>query len=84
MAKRNPLYTTRAWRQLRVWVLARDGGQCQVQLPGVCIGAPATHVDHIVPLSVDPDRAMDPTNLRAACSPCNLHLGGKLGAARPY
>lgn len=63
--------STRAWRRLRAAVLERDGHVCQVRL--VCDGAPATHVDHIVPV-VDGGRD-DPGNLRAACAACNLRRG---------
>lgn len=60
--------STRAWRQLRAWVLARDNHQCQIRLPG-CTGH-ATHVDHIITKA---DDGLDiPENLRAACQPCNL------------
>lgn len=80
MVKRNPLYTTKAWRDLRKRVLSRDNHECQIRLPG-CEGW-ATHVDHITPLSEAPDLALSPANLRAACKSCNLYLGGRLGANR--
>ena len=80
MVKRDPLYTTRAWRQLRLRVLARDGYVCQMNLPG-CVGN-ASHVDHIVPRAVDPDLVMTLSNLRAACHVCNEAEGGRLGAER--
>jgi 5-methylcytosine-specific restriction endonuclease McrA len=38
--------STTAWRKVRALVLARDGGQCMIQLSG-CTGR-ATHCDHIV------------------------------------
>ncbi len=47
-----------AWRK----VLLRD--------PCAYCGAPAAHVDHIVPSS--DGGAHDPANYTAACSPCNL------------
>lgn len=81
MTTRRSIYTTRAWRALRLRIIARDGGVCQVQVPGVCIGV-ASQADHIVPVAVDADRVMDPANLRASCGPCNAWLGGRLGAAR--
>lgn len=80
MPKRNPLYSSRVWRDLRKRILDRDGHQCQIRLP-VCTGW-ATHVDHIIPRSVNPDLQLDPGNLRAACRECNLYLGGKHGAKR--
>lgn len=72
--------STTAWRKLRAAVLLRDGGVCQLQLPGVCTGT-ATHVDHIVPKGAGgPD---EPSNLRASCAPCNLHRGEDLGNPEP-
>jgi 5-methylcytosine-specific restriction endonuclease McrA len=63
--------STRAWRKLRAQILERDGGVCQLRL--VCDGAPATHVDHIVPRI---DGGQDtPENCRASCQPCNLSRG---------
>lgn len=75
------LYTTKAWRDLRKRILARDGNQCQIRLRDVCTGW-ATEVDHIIPRVEAPDLAMVPSNLRAACRQCNLYLGGLLGASR--
>jgi 5-methylcytosine-specific restriction endonuclease McrA len=51
--------STRAWRQLREGVLARDGHRC------VVCGAPASEVDHIVPVNAGGTDA--PANLRAVC-----------------
>jgi 5-methylcytosine-specific restriction endonuclease McrA len=51
--------STRAWRTLRERILARDGHTC------VVCGAPATEVDHIMPVSVD--GSDEPANLRAVC-----------------
>jgi len=50
----------RNWALLRRRVLRRDGGVCQI------CGAPANHVDHIVPaIEGGTD---DETNLQALCS----------------
>lgn len=57
------------WQQMRAAVLQRDAGLCQIRGPQ-CVTV-ATHVDHIVPLS-EGGRRLDPANLRAACSVCNL------------
>jgi len=55
--------STRQWRKLRARVLMRDGHRCQL------CGAPATDVDHVLPVSEGgPD---DPRNLRALCASCN-------------
>lgn len=59
--------STRAWRSLRAQVLLRDRGRC------VYCGAPATHVDHVVPLSRG--GATHPANCVAACAACNLEKG---------
>lgn len=68
---------TRAFQRIAREVKQRDKYQCQIQLPGICIGHGNT-VDHIVPVSQRPDLADDPKNLRAACRPCNEHLGRKV------
>lgn len=62
----------RTWRKLRARILDRDQHQCQIRLPGICIGH-ATHVDHILPKTKG--GTDHPTNLRAACQPCNLTRG---------
>ena len=57
------------WRQMRLLILQRDRGVCQIGLPGCTLVA--GHVDHIVPLSEGGAR-LDPSNLRASCERCNL------------
>lgn len=69
---------SRAWRRLRLLVLDRDGWRCQLPtVTGSLCGAPASHVDHIVPRKDGGGDGLD--NLRAACPPCNL----RRGAGRP-
>ena len=63
------------WRRVMANALARDGYLCQLRLPG-CLGR-ATTGDHIVPVSVAPERELDPSNVRAACVPCNLRRGNR-------
>ena len=53
-----------AWRALRAQILA-DQPQCHY------CPAPATTVDHLIPLSVDPSLRLDPRNLVPACRRCN-------------
>lgn len=65
--------STRSWREQRKRILERDHHVCQVRL--VCAGAPATHVDHIVPKSRG--GTDDDSNLRAACADCNLKRGNR-------
>jgi 5-methylcytosine-specific restriction endonuclease McrA len=60
-----------AWTTTRRRIIKRDGGICQLQLPG-CTHV-ATSADHIIPASkggTDEDH-----NLQASCLPCNLRKG---------
>ncbi|MBX8687665.1 HNH endonuclease [Mycobacterium sp. 20091114027_K0903767] len=66
--------STAAWKKIRAGILARDNYYCQIQDPRRCLGR-ATTVDKIIPASRRPDLALDATNLRAACRPCNEHKG---------
>ena len=59
--------STRAWRTLRQQILQRDGFRCRY------CGAPAAHVDHIVP--VVRGGASHESNLAASCATCNLEKG---------
>lgn len=59
----DPFYKTQKWRDLRAYVLVRDGFIC-----AYCRG-PAHTVDHVVPRSKGgPDGS---ENLVAACRSCN-------------
>jgi 5-methylcytosine-specific restriction protein A len=60
----------------RAHVMKRDGHQCQIRTPGLCIGA-ANQCDHIG------DRLdHSPENMRAACEPCHqARSSGQGGAA---
>lgn len=53
-------------------IVIRDGGQCQLRYPNICLGK-ATTADHIKPVSKGGQSRAD--NLRAACQPCNEHRG---------
>jgi HNH endonuclease len=66
-------YSTAAWQRLRRLVLERDGYACRVQGPR-CRGYADT-VHHILPSSQYPGLFWEPTNLQAACRPCN-YAGG--------
>jgi 5-methylcytosine-specific restriction endonuclease McrA len=79
MAGRDPRLGTVAWRRLRLAVLDRDGWRCQLQGPG-CTTV-ATCVDHVT-ARADGGDCWDPTNLRAACRPCNGRGGAALANAR--
>jgi 5-methylcytosine-specific restriction endonuclease McrA len=63
----------KGWAAMSRAVIERDGGVCQLQLPG-CTHV-ATTADHIVPRSKGGTAAME--NLRAACRPCNSRRGNR-------
>ncbi|GAB3867348.1 hypothetical protein GCM10028801_41120 [Nocardioides maradonensis] len=67
---------TRAWRKLRDQVVEEEP-DCRLRLPG-CTGA-STTADHIKPVKTHPHLAMERTNLRGSCEPCNKKRGA--GAA---
>jgi 5-methylcytosine-specific restriction endonuclease McrA len=62
--------STRAWRQVRALVLARDHNQCQLRLDGCTITATEAHHTHGRRITGD-----DPAHLVAACKHCNLKTG---------
>ena len=61
-------YNTVHWRRVRPRILLRDGGRCQLRLPGC--SSIATEVHHVVAPPVGHPFAVD--NLRAVCKPCNI------------
>ena len=65
---------TRAFQKIATAIKQRDHYQCQIRITGICTGYGNT-VDHIIPMSERPDLADEPSNLRAACRPCNEHKG---------
>lgn len=71
MSWRGDRTTPPGWESQRRRVMERDGGVCQVKLPG-CTGV-ATDVDHIVP-NWRLGRPATDAELRAACSYCNQEL----------
>jgi 5-methylcytosine-specific restriction endonuclease McrA len=71
-------YRTAAWQRLRLRILVRDGYWCQVKGPR-CHGH-ATSVHHILPSSTHPELFWDPSNLQAACGPCNYGGGARIAA----
>jgi 5-methylcytosine-specific restriction endonuclease McrA len=62
------VYHTPAWRAVRLVVLDRDGGVCQIRGPRCEVAA--GEVDHII-RPEDGGAWYDPANLRASCGPCN-------------
>ena len=67
MARRRRRRYPSNWKRLRLQILDQDAYVCQIQGPG-CHRS-ATDVDHIIPLVQG--GSSDPSNLRAACAPCN-------------
>ena len=61
--------STRAWRKLRLLILARDSHRCRLQVPAVCTWE-ATQVAHVHGKAVTGD---DPRYLVASCRACNLN-----------
>lgn len=70
--------STRRWRRVRAYVLARDGYVCRM-VEGCQTRADS--VDHVVPLVLGGAR-YDPANLRAACTAHNAGAGAVL-SSRP-
>lgn len=81
-AKRKPrgakwFYNTVAWKQLRYKTLAANArrqpdGKPHCELCGEGAGpGRALNVDHIVPLSKDWSRRLDPANCQVMCGDCN-------------
>lgn len=66
----------RAWREIRLRILERDSYLC-----AYC-QAEATQVDHIIPRASG--GTDEPSNLVAACGPCNLRKSDKHLARIPY
>ena len=79
--------STRRWRDVRAFVLARDGYRCRAHTDGLCDAVPgphectgraelrgphAGHAHHVKGRAVTGD---DPRWITAACAPCNLHIG---------
>lgn len=68
----------RVSQKVRAFVFRRDGGECQLKLPNICVGV-ATECDHIIPVAHG--GSDKPDNLRAVCKPCHARVTGQLGRA---
>jgi 5-methylcytosine-specific restriction endonuclease McrA len=76
---------TRAWTRLRDQVIGEEP-TCRLRFPTICTTI-STTADHIIPVSSRPELALERTNCRGACRPCNearrnvpdsaLVIGGK-------
>lgn len=65
-------------------VRERDGYRCQVEVaPGVVCGAWADTADHVIPVALRPDLALDLANGRAACWHHNSARGAGGRTAAP-
>jgi len=62
--------STRRWRVQRARILARDGNDCQLRIPGICLGI-ADQGHHVLGKGVS-ERDED---IVAACLPCNVRVG---------
>lgn len=63
---------SRRWRALRDQVVAEEP-ICQLRLPG-CTGI-STTADHIKTFRTHPELALERSNLRGSCQPCNRARG---------
>jgi len=69
--RKNDPRDSRAWRELRKTILARDGYVC-----AYC-GQDADTVDHVVSVKESREMAMSPDNLVSACKRCNSMKGAR-------
>jgi len=77
--KRQRHWPANVERKVLPLVMRRDNYECQIRGP-YCTGV-ATCIDHIHPKAWG--GGVDPSNLRAACKPCNLHKGARSDAQQP-
>jgi 5-methylcytosine-specific restriction endonuclease McrA len=75
MAKRGDPRLSRDYKKFRLQVLARDQWSC------FYCSAPATTVDHIIPVSKAPDLVVNFENAVACCTKCNSSKGSRNQAA---
>lgn len=73
--RQNPGYSTPEYKRKRLACLKRANWRCEIQVPGVCIGA-ASQADHIHGIAQDPHH----NALRAACDPCHKHTTARQGS----
>jgi len=69
---KSPEYGKAKWKRARSAQMRRDGGRCQLRLPGICLGA-ASQVDHIYGLRNDSEHRF----LRSVCIPCHRAITRK-------
>lgn len=66
----------RRWRELRAQVLREEPICC---VPGC--GRVSTQVDHVLPLKLRPDLALERTNLRGICASHNASKGARVNGS---
>lgn len=66
------IHSTQAWRTLAKHTI-KTQPVCWIQLPG-CTHI-STTADHVIPISIRPDLALHPSNVRGACKTCNDRRG---------
>ncbi len=64
-------YNRREWFELRYRVLRAHGYRCMACGISKDDGA-VIQVDHILPVSIYPEKALDESNLQVLCKPCNF------------
>jgi 5-methylcytosine-specific restriction endonuclease McrA len=71
--KRNDPRLSRKYKEVRLKALARDGYVCHY------CGAENKDmtIDHIIPISIAPELAIDIENMVTACKPCNSSKGSR-------
>lgn len=67
-------YNSCDWKELRQMVFVAYKNIC---FNCGCKDHTLLHVDHIVPVSVDPERCLDFRNMQILCESCNLSKGNK-------
>lgn len=69
-------YQRREWQSLRYRVLVKYGRKCMMCNASADDGA-EIHVDHIKPISIFPEMALQESNLQVLCRACNLGKSNK-------
>ena len=65
-------------RDVRMHVIVRDGGKCQLKLPGICLYDKEIDIDHKIPYEWG-GSSKDEDNLQCACGPCNRKKSNNWG-----
>jgi HNH endonuclease len=65
-------------RDVRTFVIARDGGKCQIQNRAICLVDSQIDIDHKIPYEWG-GSSKDPDNLQCACGPCNRWKSNRFG-----